>query len=295
MTSDQSIYFRLGLIGWPVAHSLSPRIHQAAFQATGIQGEYSLFPVDPDSFEQGLQALFDRLRSGEIHGLNVTVPHKEHLAKIVDELSPPARAIGAVNTLVVKDGRLIGENSDAPGFINHLTHLSLLPPDKKQSWVILGAGGSARAVAFVLASQGHSVAIAARRNEQAQLLADDLNRLPGLPVRLTGMGLDFDRIRSQIRPDWLVNATPAGMHPLIAQSPWPDEIPLPEACRVYDLIYNPAETALLRQARQAGHVAVNGLGMLVEQAAVSFSIWTGRQPPLEALYAAVGLPPFLST
>ncbi len=290
MIPDRPEYFRLGLIGWPVAHSLSPHIHQAAFQATRTYGEYKLYPVDPAARETELLPLLDRLRSGEIHGLNVTVPHKEYLAKMVDEVTPEAQAIGAVNTLYVKDGKLIGDNSDAPGFLNHLARLQMLPPHKKLSWVILGAGGSARAVAYALASQGHSVAIAARRSEQSQQLADDLNLASGVLTRLAWMELDYERISSQVRPDGLVNTTPAGMHPLIEQSPWPEEIPLPEACRVYDLIYNPAETVLLHRARQTGHLAVNGLGMLIEQAAISFAIWTGHQPPRKVLYPAVGLP-----
>ena len=291
MIPDKPEYFRLGLIGWPVAHSLSPPIHQAAFQATGIPGEYNLYPIDPDNRERELQSLLDRLRRRELHGLNVTVPYKEHLAKLVDELTPRAQAISAANTLYIKDGKLIGDNSDAPGFLNHLARLRLVPLHRKLSWIILGAGGSARAVAYALARQGHSVTISARRSSQAQHLADDLNLAPGVLIRLAWIALDYERISSQVRPDWLVNTTPAGMNPLIEQSPWPDEIPLPEACRVYDLIYNPAETVLLRRARQTGHLAVNGLGMLVEQAAISFAIWTGRQPPLEALYPAVGLPP----
>jgi shikimate dehydrogenase len=289
MSMDRPEYFRLGLIGWPVAHSLSPRIHQAAFQATGIQGEYTLYPVNPDTRERELQSLLDRLRRREINGLNVTVPHKKHLAKMVDEVTPEAQAIGAVNTLYINDGKLIGDNSDAPGFLNHLARLRLVPPHRKLSWVILGAGGSARAVAYALVRQGHSVTIAARRGEQAQQLADDLNLASGVLARLAWIALDYERISSQVRPDWLVNTTPAGMNPLIEQSPWPDEIPLPKACRVYDLIYNPPHTQFLNQARQQGLTATNGLGMLVEQAAISFTIWTGVPPPLESLYQAVGL------
>ncbi len=212
MISERPDYYRLGLIGWPVAHSLSPRIHQAAFQTTGIQGEYNLYPVDPGTREHQLHSLLDRLCNGELHGLNVTVPHKEHLAKMADEVSPEAQAIRAVNTLYVKDGKLIGDNSDAQGFLNHLARLRLLPHHRKLSWVILGAGGSARAVAYALACQGHSVIIAARRSEQAQHLADELNLSPGVLARLAWMELDYERISNQVQPVWLVNATPAGMH-----------------------------------------------------------------------------------
>lgn len=279
--------YLFGLIGWPVAHSLSPRLHQAAFQAIGLRGEYHLFPVDPDTADPSLDILLAKLRSGEIHGLNVTVPYKEHLLSRVDHLSAGALAIGAVNTLFVQHGQIIGENSDAPGFLKHLSRFNLLEIGRSLRCVILGAGGSARAVAYALAQAGHQGYVAARRQEQASRLVADLNRHLDNYTHLKSIGFDPEAIR-QITPDVLINATSAGMLPHEHQSPWPENIPLPESCQVYDLIYNPPQTCLIQQARQEGLVATNGLGMLIEQAAISFEFWTGVCPPIASLYQAVG-------
>jgi len=282
--------FRFGLIGWPVAHSLSPRIHQAAFQATGLHGEYRLYPIDPATTHEQIQnAILDKLRDATLHGLNVTVPHKERALSWVDRLSGTAQAVGAVNTLSLQNNQIVGDNTDVQGFLDHLSRLNLLTPGKPKRCLILGAGGSARAAAFALAQAGHPVTIAARRIEQAIHLAEHLNRSPAVTTPIEALNYDPDFIQRQISPEIFVNTTPVGMHPNTEQSPWPLEITLPQGCLVYDMIYNPAETQLLHEARRQGLPAINGLGMLVEQAARSFSIWTGIQPPLEPLYQAVGL------
>lgn len=287
MNTISSTFFRLGLIGWPVAHSLSPIIHAAALQATGLQGEYQLYPIDPDSPQAVLDDLLMKLRQGEIHGLNVTVPHKERMLSQVNFLSQAAQSIGAVNTLVFHNGGIFGENTDAPGFLNHLQRLQLLENGRKLRCLILGAGGSARAVVYALARAGHIVAVTARREAQAQNLVAEISQSQDFSTLPVSLPMDFQQIKHTFQPDLLVNTTPVGMHPHPEQTPWPLEIPLPESCRVYDLIYNPAQTLLLRQARQAGLPAVNGLGMLVEQAAISFAIWTGIEPPIARLYDAV--------
>jgi len=290
MNQSSTHRFSFGLIGWPVSHSLSPHIHQAAFQATGLHGEYLLYPVVPTTtHEQKQNTLLDRLRDGTLHGLNVTVPHKERALRWVDRLSATARAVGAVNTLSLQKNELVGDNTDVQGFLNHLSRLKLLIPGEPRRCLILGAGGSARAAAFALAQAGHPVAIAARRIEQAISLAEHLNRSPAVTTPIEALNFDPDFIQRQYSPEILVNTTPVGMHPDTEQSPWPLEIPLPQGCLVYDMIYNPAETQLLLAARRQGLPAINGLGMLVEQAALSFTIWTGIQPPLEPLYQAVGL------
>ena len=282
--------FYCGLIGWPVAHSLSPRIHQAAFLSTGLQGEYDLFPIDPGT-SQGMirETLLDKLRAGNLHGLNVTVPHKERALSWVDRLSSTAQAVGAVNTISLQNNELVGDNTDVEGFLNHLRRLNLLTPGEPKRWFILGAGGSARAAAFALARDGHAVSITARRKEQATYLVEHLNRSPVISTPIEVLDFDPDLIQRQFSQVMIVNTTPVGMHPDTQQSPWPLEIPLPQGCVVYDMIYNPSETQLLHKAKLEGYPAINGLGMLVEQAALSFIIWTGIQPPLEPLYQAVGL------
>src|SRR5262245_42500216 len=164
---------RLCLIGYPLSHSFSPKIHTAALQSCGLEGNYSLFPIQPED-KKGLQDLLSRVRSGEIQGLNVTIPHKQNVIPFFDELTPTAEAIRAVNTIYLRENKLVGNNTDAPGFLadlkKFLTTESRSHGDKNA--LVLGAGGSARAIAYALLNDGWSVTIAARRLAQAQQLAD---------------------------------------------------------------------------------------------------------------------------
>src|SRR5215208_6339717 len=147
---------QLGLIGYPLSHSLSPQIHTAALQACGLEGEYSLFPIAPAD-RQGLQDLLSRLRSGEVQGLNVTIPHKQNVIPLLDELTPTAESIGAVNTIYLRDNKLMGDNTDTMGFITDLKRfLNALPSSiVARPWsLVLGAGGSARAVVYALLNDG---------------------------------------------------------------------------------------------------------------------------------------------
>ena len=281
-------FYRLGLVGYPLGHSLSPAMHRAALQASRLPGAYDLYPVPPEDTAT-LEALVDCLKAGEIHGLNVTIPLKQKLALLVDGLSPAARAIGAVNTLACRAGQVIGENTDAAGFLSELHRLypsgGLEAQNRERRALVLGAGGAARAVVHALSQDGWQVTVAARRPEQAselaaQLSADRRDRVQ--PIRLDAASLS--RL-GQV--DLLVNATPLGMPPHVASNPWPDETPLPASATVYDLIYNPAETALLRLARLGGHRAADGAGMLVEQAALSFELWTGCPAPREVMRRAL--------
>ena len=170
--------FHLGLIGYPLSHSLSPTIHAAALKACNLQGDYSLFPIAPDD-KQGLKDLLARLRTGELHGLNVTIPHKQNVIEFLDELTPTAKAIGAVNTIYLKESKLIGDNTDAAGFLTDLRKFLAESPSpfgrgagvREKSAIVLGAGGSARAVVYALLNDGWNVTISARRIEQAQELA----------------------------------------------------------------------------------------------------------------------------
>ncbi len=276
--------FQLGLTGYPLGHSLSPKIHKAALDACGLKGDYSLFPVSPDDLD-GLNALLACLRRGELHGLNVTIPHKQAVIPLLDELTPTAEAIGAINTIFTQNGQLIGDNTDAPGFLVDLKRFLTTETQghgDKKSVLVLGAGGSARAIVYALVSDGWEVMVAARRLEQAEGLA----RRYAQNVSV----LDFLHLSSFIlhpSPLCIINTTPLGMSPHTDASPWPAGLPLPQNAAVYDLVYNPRETKLVRMARAAGLPAVTGLGMLVEQAALAFEIWTGHVPPREALTAAI--------
>lgn len=283
--------FHLGLIGYPLEHSLSPRIHQAALRSVSLSGDYQLYPIKNDkALNNNLAELFDRMRSGEIDGLNVTVPYKQLVIPFLDSLDPAAAVIGAVNTIACKQGRLVGANTDAPGFLADLQRLfgqkSLEKKQARQA-LVLGAGGSAKAVVFALCSSGWSVRLSARKNTQAQELTRHFQfQLPGCEIET--VAFDATGIsKGSVGATLVVNTTPVGMWPQIDASPWPEKAPLPREAFVYDLVYNPARTALLQFAQQAGLAVSNGIGMLVEQAALAFEIWTGRRAIRQAMFAAL--------
>ena len=278
--------YRLGLIGSPLSHSLSPRIHTAALKSCSLDGSYSLFSIHSDD-QDGLKTLFNRVREGEIAGLNVTIPHKQNVIPFLDELTPTAKAIGAVNTVYLRNDKLIGDNTDAPGFLLDLKRFLTTVPvrdDKTRSHgefyaLVLGAGGSARAVVYALVNDGWKVSITARRIEQACQLAARFKAVNVVEPDLR----TFQPSNLQL----IINTTPLGMTPHIDQSPWPENIPLPQDAAIYDLVYNPRETNLVRDACLQGLSGTTGLGMLIEQAALSFELWTGHRPPREILYKAV--------
>ncbi len=280
MQQPSTFDFRLGLIGYPLGHSLSPKIHAAALKACGLQGTYSLFPISPED-KPALQALLPRIRSGEIHGLNVTIPHKQSVIEFMDELTPTAKAIGAVNTIYFRESKLIGDNTDAPGFLSDLKRVMSENQSSianRKSAIVLGAGGSARAVVYALLHDGWNVTLAARRIEQAQQLAKSF---PGYNLSLTIFdlrSLDFDLI---------VNTTPLGMTPNIETSPLPKNMIFSKHTFIYDLAYNPRETKLVKDARAQGLSAATGLGMLIEQAALAFEKWTGANVDRTAMRKAV--------
>jgi shikimate dehydrogenase len=281
---------KLGLIGYPVSHSLSPKIQNAALQACGLIGDYCLFPIHPDD-RQGLQEMLNYVLTDEIHGLNVTIPHKHTVIPLLDELTPIARTIGAVNTIYLREKKLIGDNTDVPAFLSDLKRFSTLHGDDllanieaqtfRKNALILGAGGGARAAVYALLNDGWQIAISARNMRQAGELADTFQNY-NLRILDSGVAnMDLSKI------NLVVNTTPVGMTPNIDQSPWPQGLPLPARSAIYDLVYNPRETKLVRDARAQGLYATTGLGMLIEQAALAFKIWTCHDTPREALYEAV--------
>jgi shikimate dehydrogenase len=279
----------LGLIGYPLGHSLSPTLHTAALRSCGLEGDYSLFPIYPE--EQGeLQSLLARVRNGEITGLNVTIPHKQNVIPILDELTPTAASIGAVNTIYFRDRKLVGDNTDAPGFLADLNgFLSTKAQRHGNSYaLVLGAGGSARAIVCSLLQDGWDVTIAARRFEQAEVLSSFFreHKLRIVHADFSNLGLSDISL--------VVNTTPVGMTPNIDQSPWPRSLPFPTYAAIYDLVYNPRETKLVRDARRQGLRATTGLGMLVEQAALSFEIWTNQNPSRRLMRASIEQSPVTS-
>jgi shikimate dehydrogenase len=277
---------KLGLTGYPLGHSLSPGIQEAALRSCGLEGSYSLFPIHPDD-QQGLKALIAAVQNGEIAGLNVTIPHKQNVIDLLDELTPTAQAIGAVNTIYMRQNRLIGENTDAPGFLADLKRaLTTEPPRHRESKaLVLGAGGSARAVVYALLNDGWNVSLVARRIEQARQLMDSFSNYQ-FPITICDP-TNLHNLQSLLsKLSLIVNTTPVGMTPNIDLSPWPENLPFPPHAVIYDLVYNPPETRLVRHARAQGLPATTGLGMLVEQAALAFEIWTGHRPPREAMFVS---------
>jgi shikimate dehydrogenase len=260
----------VGVIGDPVSHSLSPTLHNAAFEALGLDWVYVAFPV---ARGRGADAVAAASALG-LAGLNVTMPHKEDVAAACDELSPDAAALRSVNTVVARpDGRAFGDSTDGPGFLDALADEAIDVSGKPV--LVLGAGGAARAVILALGRAGAAVAVAARRPDAAESAAA---LAPGATAIALGAA---DSAAFSV----IVNATPLGMS---GGDPLPvDPGSLHAGQAVVDLVYHPADTPLLTAARAGGATAVNGLGMLLHQAARSFALWTGEPAPLDAMRAAV--------
>ena len=289
-------FYSLGLIGFPLDHSVSPCLHKTNLNVLGLRGEYKLYEVPNMPNGKGRMAnLLKRLRNKEITGLNVTIPHKKAVIPFIDNLTSTARDIDAVNTIYLSDGKLVGDNTDAQGFGSDLENVmkangyqwKLESFNNEQHALVIGAGGSACAVVYTLVRRGWRVTIAARRLNQAQEVAyrhgsKDSNTL------ISAITLNKAQInRVELPISLIVNATPIGMWPNIYDSPWPVNMNLPNNAIVYDLVYNPSETKFVKEARAAGLIAVTGLGMLIEQAALAFERWTGIPANRDAMRNAV--------
>ncbi len=263
---------RVGVIGFPVEHSLSPIMHNAAFEALNMgDWYYDAMSIPSDILRLGLR---EPKNHGYI-GINVTVPHKEAIMEYVrpDET---ARAIGAVNTVDFRSN--VGTNTDADGLINDLraNRVSFVG----ERVLVLGAGGAARAAVYGLLREGAQVAIVNRTKSRADKLVTQIRASAGLDGAMV-MTLDQ---ASNWGMSLIVNCTSVGLHPHIKQSPWIHGVPFPEGVTVYDMVYRPANTALMQQCVAHGGRAVGGLGMLVRQGAIAFELWTGVEPPIDLMY-----------
>ena len=267
---------RVGIIGYPIGHSISPVFQQAALDYHSLDARYEAWEVDPQSLPQFIQGL----RSPETWGINVTVPHKEAVMPHLDHVDEWARWGGAVNTVVNEGDRLSGYNTDGTGFLRALEEYGHFSPEGKRV-LILGAGGSAKGVALALARRGAAaITIANRTLGRAQSLAE-LLRDHG--PKAVAISLDDSR-EAAAQSDLLVNCTSLGM----VHGPGENSSPvhagdIPSQALVYDLVYNPAETPLLRDAAGAGAATLGGLPMLVYQGAASFELWTGKKAPVEVM------------
>lgn len=267
---------RVGVIGWPISHSLSPVMHNAAFAALGMADEwhYDALPIPPDIVHYGVQ---EPKRHGYI-GLNVTIPFKE----VALEFAVPddkARAIGAVNTLDFRDDT--ATNTDVDGFLQDLRAHDVTITGQRV--LVLGAGGAARAAVYGLWQQGAEVAVVNRTAQRAEEMLKQLQASAGVRGVQT--------LPLEQAANWgatvLINATSAGMHPDVNNTPWREDVPFPQNATVYDMVYTPAQTRFMQQAEAAGGRAIGGLGMLVRQGAVAFELWTGVAPPIDVMLKAV--------
>ncbi len=270
------------LFGDPVVHSLSPVMQNKAFAFHGLPCCYVPFRVRKEDLQTAVAAI----RALGLGGVNVTIPHKEQVISYLDEVDREARLIGAVNTILNQNGRLIGYNTDGAGFLLSLRAEADFAPEGKHV-VVLGAGGGARAVAFALALGGaRTLRIFNRNPERAQALAGDLHRATGCDVEAGALREDL-LSAALARADLLVHASPVGMYPHHDEAPLVDPGLLRPGLVVCDLVYNPPRTRLLKEAAARGCRVVGGIGMLVHQGALAFEIWTGLQAPVAIMRAVV--------
>lgn len=268
------------LIGDPVEHSLSPVIQNAAFKNLGLDYVYVAFNVKVDCLKDAVSGI----RALNMHGLNVTMPHKIAIIKYLDGLDETASMVGSVNTILNSDGRLIGYTTDGVGALNALKYADADPSDKKI--VILGAGGSSRAVSFTLAEIASELVILNRTFERAKDLKDALCRVLGDGLRIKAAPLTDEYLKKELEDaDILINATSVGMKPSSDDTPV-KQYYLRKDLAVFDLVYEPLETRLLREARLTGAKVIDGLSMLIHQGAASFEIWTGMKAPVEIMMDA---------
>lgn len=297
MSAQQQTHL-VGLIGWPVEHSVSPAMFNAAFQTLGMDWQYETFSTRPDQ----LTDVIRDLKARRVRGLNVTIPHKQAIMTYLDIIQPQAKTIGAVNTITVIDDesrQWRGENTDAIGFYRDLTaNAPDLPADA--SALILGAGGAAHAAASVLARLNYQTYIASRNPSQGLNLIRSIqsgmatsnaptssNQIESTQWRMRMRAIPWNRIGSIAgRVDLIVNCTPAGMWPKVDVSPWPADVPFPAHAVLYDMIYRPQITRLMQTAQDAGAKAIGGLGMLVQQGAAAFQLWTEREAPVQVMEEA---------
>ncbi len=268
----------VGIVGWPVAHSLSPEMQNAAFSYTGLNWRYLAFPVRA----QDLPTAIKGLAPLGIRGVNITVPYKVDVIPLLDSVTEAVTVVGAVNTIRIdlNTGRLEGLNTDMTGFLVDLA-ANNVRVDQTSRVIILGAGGAARAIAAGLVRTASHVTLVNRTLARAESIAKflesswakhniDAAPLDAMPEASRGATL-------------IINTTPVGLWPDTEGTPWPEGLPFPEGASVYDTVYRPMKTRFMRDAEAAGLRAIGGLGMLVYQGASAFEVWTGRKAPTDIM------------
>ncbi len=267
-----------GVIGDPIAHTLSPTIHNAAFNHLKLDFIFLAFRVKSDNLEHALEGM----RSLGIRGLNVTMPHKIAITRYLDETDSTVKFLSSVNTILNHKGKLSGFNTDGVGALKALRENGLDPYGKKV--VLLGAGGAAKAIAYTLSKEVKTLCILNRTPEKAAVLADVLNRMSN--NKIVGNILTPSSIQSSLRgADVLINSTSVGMSPAVNESLVPPKCLKPSLI-VMDAVYNPVETKLLKDAKAVGAKIISGVEMLLYQGAEAFKIWTGNTAPIEVMRTA---------
>ncbi|MGV9171377.1 MAG: shikimate dehydrogenase [Promethearchaeia archaeon] len=269
----------LCLIGHPVEHSFSPIMHNPALKELDLDYVYTAFDVHPSDLEKAVNGV----RALNIQGCNITIPHKETIIPFLDEIDPLAAKIGAVNTIKNENGKLIAKNTDSIGGKKALKEAGCVISDRKVAF--FGAGGACRALSFVLAEDAKEIVIFNRTVSRGKNLAEELQKK--MDIKAKGLALDDQSIEKELKDsDILVNTTPIGMHPDVAESPIVKEI-LHRDLFVFDVIYNPIKTKLLKDAEQIGCKTLGGLDMLVYQGALGFEWWTGHTPNISLMKTAL--------
>ncbi len=269
-----------GIFGDPVLQTLSPPMHNAAFKALALDMVYVPFHVTPENLRSAVNAI----KSMDILGINITIPHKQSVMKFIDEVDDQARLIGSVNTIVNRDGLLTGYNTDGQGYLMSLINDTGFDVHDN-SVVILGAGGTARSIAYnLLKAKVSRVLIANRTVEKAEALRNDLREIfPDAHIDASGLSISPELSQA----DLLVNTTSLGMMGKGGDASPVDLSTLPPSAIVSDIVFKPLHTPLLIEAEARGHKIHTGLGMLVCQGALGFELWTGREAPVELMYKAV--------
>lgn len=269
----------LGVMGWPIAHSLSPVLQNAAIEEAGLDYVYISLPVPPEKLKEAVAGL----RAMQFTGWNVTIPHKQAIMAELDAVDEDARIIGAVNTVVNRDGHLTGYNTDCIGFMQPLAQQGFLPKGKEAT--ILGAGGAARAVIWgLLRAKVKRITLGVRNPAKAARLAEEFAAYGEIQVLHWEDSAFAEHLAVT---DLLVNTTPLGMYPHVEGMPPVDWTKLKKDALVYDIIYTPERTRFLSEAQAHGHAIINGEGMLAGQGAAAFTLWTGVAPDLALMKRAL--------
>lgn len=269
----------LGVMGWPIAHSLSPVLQNAAIEEAGLDYVYISLPVLPEKIKEAVAGL----RAMQFTGWNVTIPHKQAIMAELDAVDEDARIIGAVNTVVNRDGHLTGYNTDCIGFMQPLAQQGFSPKGREAT--ILGAGGAARAVIWgLLRAKVKRITLGVRNPAKAAHLAEEFAAYGEIQVLHWEDGAFADHLAVT---DLLVNTTPLGMHPHAEGMPPVDWTKLKKDALVYDIIYTPERTRFLCEAQEHGHAIINGEGMLAGQGAAAFTLWTGVAPDIALMKRAL--------